>query len=199
MNGTDYKPNSHKSREEKKQIEKVVKGTVKTKKKSKLSGFTDMIISEDANSVGSYILLDVLVPSIKKAVCDIVTDGINIVLFGGTGSRKSSSTRAGYVSYDKYSDKDRFSSSRDRSSTQRRYSYDSIILESRGEAEEVLTRMEEIIEQYGAVSVADLFDLVGKTCNYTDNDYGWTNLRAADVIRTRDGYVLKLPRVSSIK
>ena len=44
------------------------------------------------------------------------------------------------------------------------------------------------------VSVADLYDLVGISGNYTDNKYGWTNLRNSDVQRVRDGYLLKLPK-----
>jgi hypothetical protein len=44
------------------------------------------------------------------------------------------------------------------------------------------------------VSVADLYDLVGVTGNYTDNKYGWTDIRSASVIRVRDGYMLKLPK-----
>ena len=74
------------------------------------------------------------------------------------------------------------------------YDYDDIILETRGEAEAVIDRLCEAIEVYGQASVGDLNDLVGRTGNYTDNDYGWVNLRNAEAIRTRDGYVLKLPR-----
>jgi hypothetical protein len=36
--------------------------------------------------------------------------------------------------------------------------------------------------------------LVGITGNYTDNKYGWTDIRSASVNRTRDGYALKLPK-----
>ena len=78
------------------------------------------------------------------------------------------------------------------------YNYDDIILETRGEAEEVLERMEELIETYGIVSVADLYDLVGITGNYTDNKYGWTNIRNAEPVRVRDGYMLKLPKALPI-
>ena len=66
------------------------------------------------------------------------------------------------------------------------------------EAEEVITKMDELIDTYGMVSVADLYDLVGKTSEYTDNKYGWTNIRTAEVIRVRDGYMLKLPKVTPI-
>ena len=58
--------------------------------------------------------------------------------------------------------------------------------------------MDELIDRYEVVSVADLYELVGITGNYTDNKYGWTNIRNAEVVRVRDGYVLKLPKATPI-
>lgn len=196
----DYKPNSHLSRErqkqnppEKKKIEKVVKGKVKAKKKNEVRKLADVFISEDAANVKSYILMDVLIPAIKKAVSDIVTNGIDMILYGETGHSKKRSL-ASTVSYSKYYDEPKrhdYPAARTRTG----YNYDDIILESRSEAEEVLDRMSEMIDQYGMVSVADLYDLVGISGNYTDNKYGWTNIRNAEPIRVKDGYLLKLPKV----
>jgi len=195
----EYKPNSHKSKEDQKgsipekKVEKVIAGTVKSKKKSEIQKFTDVFISEDINNVKSYILLDVLIPAIKKAISDIVTNGIDMILYGETGKTKSNST-ASKVSYRSYYDGR--NGRRDYSAVRTKisYNYDDIILDNRGEAEDVLSRMDELISTYGLVSVADLYDLVGITGNYTDNKYGWTNIRSASVIRVRDGYMLKLPK-----
>lgn len=199
----EYKSNSHRSKEgrtealtDRKKVEKVVHGRVRTKPKSGASKITDVFISEDAANVKSYIVMDVLVPAVKKAISDIVRDGIDMILYGESRGRKSSSA-SGYVSYRDYSrsdDRDRFRDSRSRSS----YAHDDIILDSRGEAEEVLTRMDELIDTYGNVSVADLYDLVGKSSEYTDNKYGWMNIRNAEPIRVRDGYMLKLPKALPI-
>lgn len=194
----EYKSNSHKSKELTKNepVKKVVKPIAKatTKKKNALA---ETFISEDASNIKSYILMDVLVPAIKKAVIDIVTDGISMLFYGDTshGNRRSNTT-ASYISYNRYSDRDRRD---DRTSYGRsRYSYDDIILKSRGEAEEVLDRMCEMIDTYGIVSVADMYDLVGIATNYTDNKYGWTNLRNAEPIRVSNGYMLKLPKAGPI-
>ena len=54
--------------------------------------------------------------------------------------------------------------------------------------------MEELISMYGLVSVADLYELVGITGSYTDNKYGWYDIRSASVVRVRDGYLLKFPK-----
>lgn len=202
----DYKPNSKRYKadqqihntERERKVEKVVTGKVKTKKKSQLSNIKDVFISEDVRNVKSYVVMDVLVPAIKKAISDIVRDGVDMILYGETKGKHSSSG-VSYVSYRDYSsghrrDDDRRSESRTRNS----YRYDDIILETRGEADDVLTRMDELIDTYGIVSVADLYDLVGKSCAYTDNKYGWTNIRNAEAVRVRDGYMLRLPKAGPI-
>lgn len=192
----NYKPNSHRSKEVataevKKNIKPVAKA--KTKKKNK---FIDTFISEDAENIKTYIFMDVLVPAIKKAVTDIVSDGISMLLYGDTahGNRRSTSGYSSHVNYTRYSSSDH----RDERVTRHGYSYDDVILETRGEAEEVLDRMCELIDTYGVVSVADMYDLVGISCNYTDNKYGWTNLRNAEPVHVRGGYMLKLPKAGPI-
>lgn len=185
---TDYKPNSHKSKEnvKEKKVEQVTKA--KIKKKNSIAKAASSIISEDANNVKSYILMDILIPAFKKAISDIVTNGIDMILYGEEGHSKKSKTS--YISYDRFSSDKKEQKYR----VNKSYSMDDIILDSRGEASEVLTRMDELIDTYGFVTIADLYDLIGVSCNYTDNKYGWTSLRTAEIVRIRDGYRLKLPK-----
>lgn len=199
---SEYKPNSHRSKAENrdnKKVEKVVSGKARVKKKSGLSKIKDNLISEDVGNVKSYAIMDVLIPAAKKAISDIVTNGIDMILYGETRSKKSSNSIS-YVSYDRFSGRD--SRSNRNSSSYRRataYTYDDIILDSRGEAEEVLRQMDAIIEEYDVASVADLYDLVGVARKFTDQRYGWDNLSDAGVERLRDGgYMLRMPRAKAI-
>ena len=195
----DYKPNSLASKtnaaKPEKKVEKVVSGTVKTKKKSEAHKLLDIFISEDVRNVKDYVLMDVLVPAIKKAIVDIATDGINMIFYGTSRTGKTSTVDR--LSYNRVSG-DRFAGNRYSSSRSVAYSYDEITLESRGEAEEVLNKMDELLDAYGVVTIADLNDLLGISGEYTDNKYGWTNLRNARVVRVRDGYMLDLPKVFPI-
>ena len=153
-----------------------------------------MFISEDVSSVKSYIIGEVLIPAMKKALSDIVTNGIDMILYGESGvtKRKTPGSRISYTNYydRRDRDRDRYDDRRVRTG----YDFDDIILDSRGEAEDVLSRMDELIDNYGIVSVADFYDLCGITGSYTDNKYGWTDIRSAQVVRVRDGYKIKLPR-----
>jgi hypothetical protein len=203
MHDFEYKPNSHKSKEidtenriEKKRVEKVIKGNATTRK-NEMRRFTDVFISEDVKNVKEYLIMDVLVPTIKKTIVDVVTDSVSMIF--GMSPRRGDS-KSSKVSYDRFynrneSDRNAASSNRTRNG----YSYDDIALESRQEAEEVLTRMDELVDTYGEVTVADLYDLVGVTCEFTDNNYGWTNIRNAKVVRLRDGkYMIDLPKALPI-
>ena len=202
----DYKPNSYKFKEkqkalassEDKKIEKVVKGTVRTKKRSGLTKITEQLVSEDVNNVKSYILTDVFIPAVKKLVYDIITDGFSMILYGSTGAGKKK-TIGSNVSYRQFYDR-RDDDRRTLSTSSSRFEYDDLIFDSRGEAEAVLNQMDVIIDTYGFVSVADLYDLADLSAPYTSNKYGWTNVSTADVARLRDGgYVIKLPRAMPIK
>ena len=197
----DYKPNSHRSKETaqktEKKVEKVVRGSVKTRKKNGLEKAKSAIFSEDAANIKSYVVMDVLIPALKKAISDVVTNGIEILLYGESG-RTRRNTLSGGISYRNFYDRRDDGPRRLNPPVRNGYDLNDIVLETRGEAEDVLARMDELVEQYGVVSVADLYDLVGITGNYTDNKYGWTNIRNAEPIRVRDGYLLKLPKVTTI-
>lgn len=196
----DYKPNSNKYKEEQKQAaerqkyEKVVKRPARLKKKNSLA---ETFISEDISNVKKYVFGDILIPTIKNTIVDIITDSISMLILGESrGHRRRSN--ADSVSYTKYYDRGR-STRTDSINTRNGYSYTEVEVDTRDEADEVLARMDEIIDQYGMVSVLDMYDLVGITGNYTDNKYGWTNIRNAEIIRGRNGYVIKMPKALSLK
>lgn len=194
----NYKSNSHKSKAEEsdKKLVKVVNGSVRVNKKNGIRKFRDAFLSDDASNIKSYILLDVLIPAIKKAIQNIVKDGIDILLDGDVDRSRNNSTSR--VSYGKCYD-----NTKDRRNNQmgrvKPSGYEDVMMDNRGEAEDVLDRMDELIDVYGMVSVGDYYDLIGITPRFTDNKYGWTNLRNAKVIRTRDGwYTLKLPKTIAL-
>ena len=197
--------NSHKARDEKKasaqeekRVEKVVRGKVKTQKNNKRK-LADLFISEDAANVKNYIFLDVIIPAVKKAIYDLVVGALDMSLYGGRGGgvRRSTADKVSYRDYNSVSRRD--TRSYESARTTSGYSYDDIVLETRGEADAVLSRMDEIMEEYEIVRVADLYDLVGITGEHTDNKYGWTNIRNAKIVRVRDGWKIEMPRALPIR
>lgn len=197
-----YKPNSHKFKEdaksslnEEKKIQKVVAGNVKTRKKSDIQKFTDVFISEDIGNVKNYILMDVLIPRIRDTVVDIIKNSVDMIFYGGASGPSSKRSTVSKVSYSRYYNESGRRDYNSATKTRSGLDYDDIIFDNRGDAEAVLSAMEDIIDQYGVVSVGDLYDLAEiSTKNYAVNKYGWTDIRSATVFRSREGYMLKLPR-----
>ena len=203
MDIENVKPNSHKYKEELKKEakkEKVIEGSASRKKKSEATKFANSLIAEDANNIKDYILQDVLIPSFKKTIVDMVTNGIDLLIYGevrnsGGSRRGTSSGRVSYVDfYDKRDSNVR--QARSRSS----YDFDDIEFDSFAEADMVLDRMQEQIDRFdGCVSVADMYEFSGLEPSFTDCKYGWTSIRGVTPVRTRNGkYIIKMPKASPL-
>lgn len=76
--------------------------------------------------------------------------------------------------------------------TDRKYE---LVYETRADAEKVLNGMSEIIDEYGFVTVADLYDISGLPgAYYTDSKIGWKgSIKESIIKRVRDGYIINLP------
>lgn len=194
----NYQSNSFKSKElaaekpAEKKLTKVANG--KLRKKSEFQKIAETFVAEDLNKVKNAVLMDVIVPAVKKVISDIVTNGIDMLLYGEVKHNKTTTTsKIGYNSM--YNSQNQSNTTRVARSS---YIYNDIVFGSRGEAEEVINQMTEIIGTYGVVSVADLCEIANVTGEFTDNKYGWSDLRDAYVERNKDGYMLKLPRALPI-
>lgn len=183
---------------ERKKLEAVVSETPKPKKKTLWDKVKEQFINEDRNSIGEYLILDVIVPAIKKTLQETVNNGVDMLLYGESSNRRSSNLPANRVSYRNYYDNranDRYSAPR----PSQGYGFDEVVFGSRGDAEAVKYRMQEIIDQYQVVRVADYLELSDRPSNYTDNNYGWTSMDDVRIIRDRSGgYYLDLPRPMSL-
>lgn len=192
----EFPPNSIKGRLEiePRKVEKVITGNLIKRKKSFLDKFSETFFGDDTKSVGSYIVWDVLLPAAKNTISEMVSTGIEMLLFGeARGDRTRRDKGRSYVSYSSIYGRGR-SERQEPLRNRARHKFDDIIIESRGEAEEVLSGLVELIENYDVASVADFYDLVGATSDYSDNKYGWDNLSRASVTRVREGYILVLPK-----
>lgn len=193
----EYKSNSHASKNketvEKKDVKPVVNGGVKTKKKSELRKFADVFISEDVENVKNYIFNEVLIPGIK----DLAINTLSMMLWGEAGRGRRSNSNGSRMSYQNYYNKGK-SERRENNSARTRFDYNDIIFETRGDAELVLSELDELMDSYEMVSIQDLYSAAGLDCPYTYNNYGWTNIRSAAVIRVNDGYMIKLPKAKPL-
>lgn len=180
-----------------KKIEKVVDdGGVKVKR-SLGKKFSETFLAGDLNSVKEYLIMDILIPTIRDTMLDILHGSLD-VLFGSSPRRRSrDGGRKTYVSYDgisrSSSRREREHNREERRSRKSGFDTEDYIFDKKTDAERVFNNMVDILEEYNAVTVTDFLDSIGKSTDYTLQNYGWTNLAEGKVKRVRDGYILDLP------
>ena len=198
----EYPSNSDKSKtrsnenKKDKKITKVVSSPTSVKKKGLIRRFTENLNPDDVKRSSSQILLDIFLPDLKRTIHNCLSSALDNLFYPGEDRGRRST--ASKISYQRYYDRreerpSRYAGSgRERSE---RFDYDDIIFGNRADAEIVLDKMQECIDAYQVVTVADLFDLADvSNDNYMANSFGWTSISSAKVVRDRDGYFLKLPR-----
>lgn len=142
-------------------------------------GFTTGVVVIVNTALKSETLRKSIINAISSKVSDLVYGEI-LNSSGGNDKSKDSTCR---TSYQRYYNEYRCHSV-----------YDDILFETRTDGEKVIDSLQNLLNEYGCVSVADLYDLVSLTSTYQDNLVGWTTLDTVNLSRTRAGYLLKLPK-----
>lgn len=203
----EYKPNSHKYREEQakkavlpeKKPKKVVTGEVVTVKKSGLQKFAESLIADGIDNIQDFIVKEVVIPKAKEMVCGIadnVADGfkncVHKLVYGDDSPNHSGNNRVQYGSC--YGDNHRRVQTVSYKEVD--FKYEDFIFRTRGDAEATLSELRDNIAQFKMTSVADFYSCVDRddVTRDIDNNYVWTDLRNAKVQMTRGGYILKMPK-----
>lgn len=183
--------------EPREKLEKVIEGKVVRRKTPWWKRAAGSMIAEDAGTVGEVVLTDVIIPSVKNLLRDIVVNGIDRTLYGSTrgpsrgigrgiGGNNGSTLKTHYHDVPQ---RPRVLSS----SARARHRFDEIVLESRQDALDAIAQLVSQIEQYGSASVGDLYDILGESGDWADTKWGWRDLREADIAQDRGGWRLVLP------
>jgi hypothetical protein len=202
MDTDEFPPNSEASkrgpREPDKDIKRITSNDPIRRRQPLRKQFGKTFVKGDIRMAAQYVIFDVLIPAARDMIAEAGSQGIERLIFGESrrkGNPSPQSGPTGFVSYNRYSMGSRQTAPQRAMSrmARARHDFDEIVLESRPEAEEVIDRLFEVVSRYGAVTVADLYELVGIPGNHTDNKWGWSDLRGAGVSRVRGGYLLDLP------
>ncbi len=221
MDLSQYRGNSNASKdiqqvpEERERMEKIATG--RKVKQSFTNRFISEFIADDIHSIGDYIIHDVVVPAVKNAISDTITNGIDMLFFGQTRSHGGYSGNNSIRRITPYSSLYSSGSSRitkynEPQTTQPRglgrYTYQDILIpfvpeethnDTKAKAMEILSKMRIYLDRYGVVSVGDLYDAVGEIPDKIDQDWGWYDLSGAYIQNSREGFILRMPKVESIK
>lgn len=204
----EFPSNAKKHREPKKEkqeknIEKVVTGEVVQRKKPFGSKIKDVFLGGEFKSASRYIAAEVLLPALRNMIVDATSKGVERMIYGDSMPTRRGPPGRPRVSYnapvERYAPRQRtYLPDQPPHVPRRRNDISDIVLVSREEAETVVERLGDIIEQYDVATVADLHDLVGLPSTYVDNNWGWTSINFVDIRQVRDGYLIDLPTVEPV-
>jgi hypothetical protein len=203
----DYQGNSNKKKaaetsiEPVKKIEKVeLSGKVISRKKPLGARIKMVFFGGEFSSAMQYLGAEVLLPAFRNLLVEATTKGIEKMVYGDSPHSRTRTPE--------YRPRVTYNNPINRPSAPRanlpdqpnrsRQSDTEIIFNSRSDAELVLERLQDIIDLYQVVSMADLNSIVGLPGSYIDNKWGWEHLQFAEIRQTRDGFLLNLPPAQAI-
>lgn len=183
--------------EERKKLEPITTN-VSIKKQSEFKKFKNNFFAEDAKTVKGQVFTSVIIPGLQRLFKDMVNTAVDVLLYGGR-VKDPRDSRAGYVSYSSsYRDRQGYNRVPEAAYNKTVFAVGDVVLLDRGEAEEVLSSLQDQIQNYGMVSVADFYDVIGRGAPHTANKYGWRDLRDVEVVRNREGYSIDFPKATPL-
>ena len=184
--------------------EKKVIAKAKVQKKSAIKEAIRTFFAQDLPEIAEHLVIDVAIPAAKNAITDMVTQGIQQLLYGEVDPRRRPTS--GYTSYSGYSRVNHGTGRYESRRTERREprqskptNVEDLVFDTRGDAIDVIEFITDSIEQYGQVSVADLMSSVGIQPRYTDERWGWTTTEAFEIRQIREGWLVSADRPEPLK
>lgn len=184
--------------------EKKVIAKAKVQKKSAIKEALRTFFVQDLPEIAEHLVIDVAIPAAKNAITDMVTQGIQQLLYGEVDPRRRPAS--GYTSYSSSSRNNRGNAYYSPRETDRREprkpkptNVEDLVFDTRGDAVDVIEYVAEQIEEYGQVSVADLMSSVGIQPRYTDERWGWTTTDAFEIRQIREGWLVSADRPEPLK
>ena len=150
-----------------------------------------------SNSVESAVD-QVLIPKFMDLISDFLVDIVQRFFGKGSARRSNDGRRSGYGDYYGRDRSSRVSSDR---KVDGPFNYEEVICDTKEEVDDVLDRMQDILDRYDVASINDLYKAAGLELGpYTYGDYGWDSLRDVRRRPTSDGrYIIKMPRPISLR
>ena len=158
-------------------------------------------------AIFTYLGKEVVAPAIKDTVVNSITTGVNMMAYGEDRGRYTNngwhnpmrSSMPVSRTYTNYTNAYPINSSTESRSINMPGRIKDIYLFSHGDAQAVLDSLQQDILNYGYARLADYYDYAGQpSTSYTDNSYGWRDLRTVRIIPTRGKYIITLPPVEVI-
>lgn len=208
----DYAGNSNKAKKQKppaeKNIERVTKGEVIIQKPGVGKKLKNLFVAADFKSVSSYVIYDVFIPALKNMIADGASRGVDRMMFGERGMRARGVMPGPRVTYNSPVSRpyaamrpavDNLDRTGLRQPTGSRIANNGYILAIREDAQAVVERMGDILDEYDVVTVGDLNRLTGYAGSHIDEAWGWKDISEVQVRTVREGFLIDIPPAEPIQ
>jgi hypothetical protein len=188
----------------------------KKHKQSALEMFKEAFVGSDGDDFKRFLIQEVIVPTIQEGIIDGVMSSLGMFMYGdkfemGRGRRRGRRSRFdddGYRYHDyraSYKRRSRFEDDDydddDRPRKKRRtgslYKFDCVELEDEEEMDELVESMEDYIDTYDEISVAQMYQMANITPRAEDFNYGWNTMKGHRIVTRKhkdyDSYILDMP------
>ena len=167
-------------------------------------------------SVGAAVLAEVIIPTAKDLLSNVIDEGSRRMIYGESGSRRGgmastvastlvgNATRIRSTNYSSISSQTRASAPATTLSARERNNFDfsNLAFPERAQVEAIIEAMYDTINEYGMITVAGLYDLLGQSgTGFTDQKFAWDAQAFAGTkpAKIREGWVLDLPLPLEVK
>lgn len=162
--------------------------------------FKDSLISKDRIDLGSYLVRDVIVPTIQNTILDYLS-----MKFFGTSQMVRPRANYGKTLFDygrqafnyggQYQNNYNYGRSTgypnaQQNNTRNSVDYRNIVLLTPDDAKAVVDNLRGRIYRFNEATVSDLYDAIGVTASYVDDDWGWTNANDIGIKRVPEGWLI---------
>lgn len=161
---------------------------------------------ENVENAGEFMIFEVGIPAMKATLSDMISNGMEVLLFGessGRHSRGRSKESSGYTGmYKRERERER---ERDDRRTSYGYIWEQVEPRSQRDCMAIIAEMKDFAYDNEYITVAELLDIMraSNLAEYTDENKGWyaEDLKGntCSCYAVRGGYLLDLPRPRAIR
>lgn len=192
-----YIESSKKNREKelvKERAEALVNGKLSDSKPSVFRNFKDEVIKSDFSSITSAVVSQIIIPKAVELITNAFESGVYMLFHGDLKGYKSSNAKFnnGKTDYTIFSSNNAKFVRNDGVGS---INYRDVCVPDLESAKAIVMKIEDILDNYSEVSVADVYSISGiRYSNDELNYWGWRSIRKSPIVKTGNGFIIKMPK-----
>jgi len=156
----------------------------------------EAVFGENVKNVPEHVFFNIIVPNVMRMFGDSINGALNMTFRGfGRGSSADARYRddgSPYRDYDRMYERDRNRSWR-RATPTNIADFDDYIFNSDYGVKHAIDELNDLLDRYKEITVADVCQQIGKSPKSIDNKWGWRSTRDFEAVPVRDGWILSVP------